>query len=60
MLLRVALVGTDVSEERISYIIRLTKIGALGTTLAGSVPISSIVVILMMGEILCSETSNLT
>jgi hypothetical protein len=34
MLRRVALVETDVSEERIASIIRLTKIGELGTALA--------------------------
>jgi hypothetical protein len=34
MLRRVALVRTDVSEERSSSIIRVTKIGELGTTLA--------------------------
>jgi hypothetical protein len=31
---RVALVRTDVSEERIASIIRVTRIGAVGTTLA--------------------------
>jgi hypothetical protein len=34
MLRRVALVRTGVSEERIAYIIRVTRIGGLGTTLA--------------------------
>jgi hypothetical protein len=34
MLRRVALVGTDVSEEHIATIIRMTRIGELGTTLA--------------------------
>jgi hypothetical protein len=34
MLHRVALVRTDVSEERSASIIRVTKIGELGTTLA--------------------------
>jgi hypothetical protein len=34
MLRRVALLGTDVSEERIITIIRVTRIGELGTTLA--------------------------
>jgi hypothetical protein len=33
MLRRVALVGTDVSEDRSASIIRVTIIGALGTTL---------------------------
>jgi hypothetical protein len=34
MLPHVALVRTDVSEERIARIIRVTRIGELGTTLA--------------------------
>jgi hypothetical protein len=34
MLRHVSLVRTDVSEERIAYIIRVTRIGELGTTLA--------------------------
>jgi hypothetical protein len=34
MLRRVALVRTDVLEELSAYIIRVTKIGELGTTLA--------------------------
>jgi hypothetical protein len=34
MLRLVALVRTDVSEERIASIIRVTRIGELGTTLA--------------------------
>jgi hypothetical protein len=34
MLLRVALVRTDVSEELSAIIIRVTRIGDLGTTLA--------------------------
>jgi hypothetical protein len=34
MLRRVALVETDVSEERVTYIIRVTRIDELGTTLA--------------------------
>jgi hypothetical protein len=34
MLRRVALVRTDVSEERIAYIITVTRIGELETTLA--------------------------
>jgi hypothetical protein len=34
MLRRVALVRTDVSEERIAYIISVTRIGELGKTLA--------------------------
>jgi hypothetical protein len=34
MLHRVALVTTDVSEELSAFIIRVTKLGELGTTLA--------------------------
>jgi hypothetical protein len=34
MLRRVALVRTDVAEERVASIIRVTRIGELGTTLA--------------------------
>jgi hypothetical protein len=34
MLRRVALVRTDVSEERSAFFIRVTRIGELGTTLA--------------------------
>jgi hypothetical protein len=34
MLRRVALVRTDVSEERTAFFIRVTRIGELGTTLA--------------------------
>jgi demethoxyubiquinone hydroxylase (CLK1/Coq7/Cat5 family) len=34
MLRRVALVRIDVSEERIAFIIRVTRIGELGTSLA--------------------------
>jgi hypothetical protein len=34
MLRRVALVRTDVSEERIAYIYRVTRISELGITLA--------------------------
>jgi hypothetical protein len=36
MLRRVALVRTDVSEERSASIIRVTRIGELGTTLAAT------------------------
>jgi hypothetical protein len=33
MLLRAALLGTDISEERSAYIIRVVRIGKLETTL---------------------------
>jgi hypothetical protein len=36
MLRRVALVRTDVSEQRIASISRVTRIGELGTTLAAT------------------------
>jgi hypothetical protein len=72
----VALVRTNVSEERIAFIIRMTRIGELGTTLAitrkflrnvlrllvtdNVVPSSPILVTLMMKAIGSSETSVLT
>jgi hypothetical protein len=61
---RVALVRIDVSEEVSASIIRVTKIGKLGTTFAVStanvIPSSPTFVTLMM-EALCSpETSVLT
>jgi hypothetical protein len=58
MLRRVALVGTDVSEERIASIVRVIKIGELGTTLALSS--SPILVTLMMEALSSPETSVLT
>jgi hypothetical protein len=71
---RVALVRTDVSEERSASIFRLTVIGALGTTLAitrflrsflrllvtTKVPSSTILVALMMEAIRSSEMSVFT
>jgi hypothetical protein len=72
MLRRVALVRTDVSEERMASIIRVTRIGELGTTLAVTcnirtalvtanvVPSSPILVTLMKEAIRSSETSVLT
>jgi hypothetical protein len=76
MLHRVALVRTDVSEERIASIIRVTRIGELGTTLAATgtqsrvlrllrvdtakVPSSPILVTLMMEALRSSEKSVLT
>jgi hypothetical protein len=65
MLHRVALVRTDVSEVISSSIIRVTRIGVLGTTLAVSrllvtasvVTISPILVTLMVEELISSETS---
>jgi hypothetical protein len=41
MLRRVALVRTDVSEESISSIIRVKRIGELGTTLAVTASVAS-------------------
>jgi hypothetical protein len=74
MLLHSALVRIDVSEERIASIIRVTRIGELGTTLAiivflhsvlqllvtADVPNSLIIFILKMEAIRSSETSVLT
>jgi hypothetical protein len=36
VLFRVTLVRTDISEERFASIIRATRLGELGTTLAGT------------------------
>jgi hypothetical protein len=73
MLCYVALVRTEVSEELNASIIRVTRIGVLGTTLAISsgsvrrslvmanvVPSSPILVTLMMDTLRSSETSVLT
>jgi hypothetical protein len=64
---RVALVRTNVSEERIATISRMTVLGEIGTTLAvisnrrklhvNVVPTSQNLVILMMEAIRSSETS---
>jgi hypothetical protein len=73
MLHRVALVRTNVSEELSASIIRVTRIGELGKTLAVTsmtgvrrllvtvnvVPSSPILVILMMEALSSSETSVL-
>jgi hypothetical protein len=71
MLRRVDLVRTDVSEELIVSIIRVTKIGELGKMLtvtissrhasvANVVPSSPILVTLIMEALSSSETSVLT
>jgi hypothetical protein len=74
MLRRVALVRTDVSEELSASIIRVARIGELGTTLqvvfllsvrrllvtANVVPSSPILVTLIMEALNSSETSVLT
>jgi hypothetical protein len=72
LLRRVALVGTDVSEEPGASFIRVTKIGELGTTQAATsnrhrllvaacvVPSSPIFVTLMKEASVSSETSVLT
>jgi hypothetical protein len=74
MLRRVALAGTDVSEESSASFIRVTRICELGTTLAvtsnrrtvrrllvtASVPSSHILVTLMKEALDSSETSVLT
>jgi hypothetical protein len=71
MLRRVALARTDVSEELSASLIRVTRIGELGTTLAVTivhrllvtahvVPSSPIFVTLMKEVLRSSETSVLT
>jgi hypothetical protein len=62
MLRRVVLVRTEVSEELSAFIIRVTRIGELGTTLAvTSIVPSSQILVTLMNEALCSsETSFLT
>jgi hypothetical protein len=65
MLRRVALVRTDVSEERSASFIRVTRIGELGTVhlllvKAGVVPSSPILVTLTKEALSSSETSVLT
>jgi hypothetical protein len=69
MLSRVALVRTDVSEEVSASIIRITRIGELGITLAvtsnrrtlltTNVVPSSPILVLMMEALIFSETSLL-
>jgi hypothetical protein len=63
MLRRVALVRTDISEELSPYIIRVTRIGELGTTLlftANVVSSLQILATLMMEVLSSSETLGLT
>jgi ABC-type phosphate/phosphonate transport system permease subunit len=73
MLRRVVLVRANISEERITIIIRVTRIGEQGTTLAlflrsllrllvtaNIVPSAKILVNLMMDVIRSLETSVLT
>jgi hypothetical protein len=57
MLLRVALVGADVSGEHVTSIVGVAGVGELGTMLA--VTSSPILVILMMGVMRSSEMSVL-
>jgi hypothetical protein len=54
MLRRVAVVRTDVSEEPIASIIRVTRIDELGTMLGSVVSSSAILVTLMMEAIRCN------
>jgi hypothetical protein len=58
MLRRVALVRTDVSEERIAYIVYLRSVLRLLITI--NVPSSPILVNMMMEVICSSETSAFT
>jgi hypothetical protein len=66
MLHHVALVRTDVSEERIASIIRVERISELGTALAvtskvaANVPSSLILSAVMIEAIRSSDTSVLT
>jgi hypothetical protein len=62
MLLPVALVRTDVSEELSVSVIRVTRIGELGTLAVtiNVVPSSPILATLMMEALSSSETSVLT
>jgi hypothetical protein len=62
MLQPVALVRTDISENHIITIIKVTRIGELGTALAitSIVPGSPILVTLMKEAVRSSETSVLT
>jgi hypothetical protein len=58
---RVALVRTYVSEGFSASIIRVTRIGELGTTVVtANIPSSPILVTLMMEALLSSETLVLT
>jgi hypothetical protein len=61
MLRRVALVRTDVSEERNASLMRVKRIGELGTTLAASINRSTLqtkfFITLMMEDIHSSDTS---
>jgi hypothetical protein len=59
MLRRVALVGTDVTEELSASFIRVTRIGELGTTLAvTSVVPSSLILVTLMKEVLSSSETS--
>jgi hypothetical protein len=58
MVRHVALVRTDVSEERSTSVVRVTRIGELVTTNVG--PSSLIFVTLFLVELSSSETSVLT
>jgi hypothetical protein len=63
MLRRDTVVRTDVLEERIFSIIRVTRMGELGTTLAvtrNRNTLSAVLVTLMMEAIRSAETSVLT
>jgi hypothetical protein len=65
MLRRVALVRIDVSDERSASVIRVTRIGELGTTLAlisnrRTLRKNTILATLMKEALISSETSVLT
>jgi hypothetical protein len=60
MLRRVALLRTDVSEERSASFIGVTRIDELGTTLAVTNNRRTYIVTLMKEELISSEISVLT
>jgi hypothetical protein len=60
MLRRVVLVGTDVFEELTASIIRVTRIGELGTTLAVTSNRRPILVTLIMAALNSTGTWELT
>jgi hypothetical protein len=58
MLSHVTLVTTDVSEERIASIIRIIRIGELGTTLAVTSNRSTLRRNTLMREAICSSETS--
>jgi hypothetical protein len=60
MLRRISLVRTDVSEECIASIIRVTGIGELGTTLAAVVFLRSVLPLLVTASVVPTSPSLLS